>query len=87
MKLPWWQHGFFNFKSGLGDVINDPERFFKYDDYISHKTGTTGLDISIVEDYDRENDLRDLILNLKRECIKLGFTFQGNEQKFINLYY
>jgi hypothetical protein len=46
--------------SELGDITNDPERFFKYDDYISHKTGTTGLDISIVEDYDRENDLRDL---------------------------
>ena len=46
--------------SELGDISIDPERFFKYDDYISHKTGTTGLDISIVEDYDRENDLRDL---------------------------
>ena len=46
--------------SELGDIVVDPERFFKYDDYISHKTGTTGLDISIVEDYDRENDLRDL---------------------------
>ena len=46
--------------SELGDISVDPERFFKYDDYISHKTGTTGLDISIVEDYDRENDLRDL---------------------------
>ena len=46
--------------SELGDISVDPERFFKYDDYISHKTGTTGLDISIAEDYDRENDLRDL---------------------------
>jgi hypothetical protein len=46
--------------SELGDISIDPERFFKYDDYISHKTGTTGPDISIVEDYDRENDLRDL---------------------------
>ncbi len=46
--------------SELGDISIDPERFFKYDDYISHKTGTTGSDISIVEDYDRENDLRDL---------------------------
>jgi hypothetical protein len=46
--------------SELGDISVDPERFFKYDDYISHKTGTTGLDISIVEDYDRENVLRDL---------------------------
>ena len=46
--------------SELGNISIDPERFFKYDDYISHKTGTTGLDISIVEDYDRENDLRGL---------------------------
>jgi hypothetical protein len=45
--------------SELGDISVDPERFFKYDDYISHKTGTTGLDISIVEDYDSENILRD----------------------------
>jgi len=36
--------------SELGDLRNDPERFFKYDDYISNKTGITGLDISIVED-------------------------------------
>jgi len=27
--------------SELGDTIRDPERFFKYDDYISHLTGTT----------------------------------------------
>ena len=46
--------------SELGDILVDPERFFKYDDYISHKTGTTGLDISIIEDYDRENVLRNL---------------------------
>jgi hypothetical protein len=46
--------------SELGDISVDPERFFKYDDYISHKTGTTGLDISIVEDYDSENILIDL---------------------------
>jgi hypothetical protein len=39
--------------SELGDLRNDPERFFKYDDYISHKTGTTGSDISLVDD---END-------------------------------
>jgi hypothetical protein len=44
----------------LGDLRYDIERFYKYDDYISHKTGTTSSDISIVEDYDRENDLRDL---------------------------
>jgi hypothetical protein len=36
--------------SELGDLINDPERFYKYDDYISYKTGITGQDISIVED-------------------------------------
>ncbi len=36
--------------SELGDLINDPERFYKYDDYISYKTGTTGQDISLVED-------------------------------------
>jgi len=46
--------------SELGDLRYDTERFYKYDDYISHKTGTTSSDISIVEDYDRENDLRDL---------------------------
>jgi hypothetical protein len=39
--------------SELGDLRNDPERFFKYDDYISYKTGTTGSDISLVGD---END-------------------------------
>lgn len=27
--------------SEVGDIINDPDRFFKYDDYISHLTGTT----------------------------------------------
>ena len=36
--------------SELGDLINDPERFYKYDDYISYKTGITGQDISIIED-------------------------------------
>lgn len=36
--------------SELGDLINDPERFYKYDDYISYKTGTTGDDISLVDD-------------------------------------
>jgi hypothetical protein len=40
--------------SELGDLINDPERFFKYDDYISHKTGITGDDISLVDDRDGE---------------------------------
>lgn len=36
--------------SELGDLINDPERFYKYDDYISYKTGTTDSDISLVTD-------------------------------------
>ncbi len=36
--------------SELGDLINDPERFYKYDDYISYKNGTTGSDISLVDD-------------------------------------
>lgn len=36
--------------SELGDLNVDSERFFKYDDYISYKTGITGNDISIVED-------------------------------------
>ena len=38
--------------SELGDLINDPERFFKYDDYISYKTGTSGDDISLADDRD-----------------------------------
>lgn len=33
--------------SELGDVTNDPERFFKYDDYLSYDTGSL---LSIVED-------------------------------------
>jgi hypothetical protein len=38
--------------SELGDIINDPERFFKYDDYISNctNTGTTGNCASIIDD-------------------------------------
>lgn len=40
--------------SELGDLTNDPERFFKYDDYISYKTGITGNDISLVDDRDGE---------------------------------
>ena len=40
--------------SELGDITNDPERFFKYDDYISYKTGTTGDDISLVDDREGE---------------------------------
>jgi hypothetical protein len=42
--------------SELGDIINDPERFFKYDDYISHctNTGSTGDCPSIIQD---ENDV------------------------------
>lgn len=38
--------------SEIGDLINDPERFYKYDDYISYKTGITGDDVSIVTDRD-----------------------------------
>lgn len=38
--------------SELGDLVNDPERFYKYDDYISYKTGITGSDISLVDDRD-----------------------------------
>ena len=41
--------------SELGDLRNDPERFFKYDDYISYKTGTTGDDISLITDEDGVN--------------------------------
>jgi hypothetical protein len=38
--------------SELGDIINDPERFFKYDDYISNctNTQTSGECPSIVDD-------------------------------------
>ena len=48
--------------SELGNISIDPERFFKYDDYIGHctPTGVNMCNISIVEDYDRENDLRAL---------------------------
>jgi hypothetical protein len=38
--------------SEVGDLRNDPERFFRYDDYISYKTGITGSDISLVDDVD-----------------------------------
>ena len=38
--------------SEVGDLRNDPERFFRYDDYISYKTGITGSDISLVDDAD-----------------------------------
>jgi hypothetical protein len=41
--------------SELGDLINEPERFFKYDDYISYKTGTTGEDISLITDRDGDD--------------------------------
>lgn len=40
--------------SELGDLINNPERFYKYDDYISYKTGITGQDIAIA--FDRDPD-------------------------------
>jgi hypothetical protein len=45
--------------SELGDLINDPERFYKYDDYISYKTGVTGEDISLVTDREGDNDISD----------------------------
>lgn len=38
--------------SELGDLLYDPERFFKYDDYISTRTGKTGSDESLVDDLD-----------------------------------
>jgi hypothetical protein len=44
--------------SELGDLINDPERFYKYDDYISHKTGIVGDDIAITFDRD-DNPISD----------------------------
>lgn len=44
--------------SEVGDLRNDPERFFRYDDYISYKTGVTGSDISLVDDVD-ENPISD----------------------------
>lgn len=40
--------------SELGDLINDPERFYKYDDYISYKTGIEGDDIALTFDRDEE---------------------------------
>ena len=40
--------------SELGDLINDPERFYKYDDYISYKTGISGDDIALAVDRDEE---------------------------------
>jgi hypothetical protein len=36
--------------SELGDISVDPERFFKYDDYISALTGATGTSISLFGD-------------------------------------
>jgi len=41
--------------SELGDITNDPERFFKYDDYISSLTGTTGESITLFGDLDTED--------------------------------
>jgi hypothetical protein len=38
--------------SELGDITNDPQRFYKYDDYISSLTGTTGTSISLLEHLD-----------------------------------
>ena len=40
--------------SELGDLVNDPERFYKYDDYISYKTGITGSDVAVAFDRDDE---------------------------------
>lgn len=36
--------------SDTSDIMYDPNVIFKYDDYISNKTGITGNDISIVDD-------------------------------------
>ena len=41
--------------SELGDITNDPERFFKYDDYISSLTGTTGDSITLFGDLDTDD--------------------------------
>jgi len=41
--------------SELGDIVVDPERFFKYDDYISSLTGKTGESISLFNGLDSEN--------------------------------
>ena len=43
--------------SELGDLRNDPERFFKYDDYISHctPTGVNACNISIVQNEDGDD--------------------------------
>jgi hypothetical protein len=41
--------------SELGDLRNDPERFFKYDDYISSKTGITGDDLSVITNEDGDD--------------------------------
>ena len=38
----------------MGDLVNDPERFYKYDDYISYKTGTTESDVAVAFDRDDE---------------------------------
>jgi len=45
--------------SEIGDIVNDPDRFFKYDDYISSKTGITDSDISIIDDRDGETPISD----------------------------
>jgi len=41
--------------SELGDITNDPERFFKYDDYISSLTGITGTSISLFNGLDHND--------------------------------
>lgn len=48
--------------SELGDISVDPERFFKYDDYISSLTGTSGSSISLfsgLDGGDRDYDKSD----------------------------
>jgi len=41
--------------SELGDIVVDPERFFKYDDYISSLTETTGTSISLFGDLETDD--------------------------------
>ena len=43
--------------SELGDIDINPERFFKYDDYISSLTGTTGSTVAVDENGDDISDL------------------------------
>ncbi len=45
--------------SELGDTIADPERFFKYDDYISHSNATGSLETVATEYLDEEEGISD----------------------------